>query len=246
MQIVDFVALRPVDTYVMQIRAAYARSVESIIAIGRELIEAKSNLRHGEFERMCRTRLPFKERSAQMYMKIARHSKLSNPQMWGRLPASIATLDFLAGLDDELLELALGGEGIRPDQSEAEIRLCIDQLSSRLRASAQPTTPAVPARTGTLLVMPARTAGASDSIKCTADERHRLFDARTTATACMTASHTAASEPSVSVARRADDLRALVIDAMALIERQVQTKVVDEEHSLQLLARWQGFNAPAR
>jgi len=246
MQVVDVAGLRPVDTYVMRIRAAYARSVESIIAIGRELIEARKTLRHGEFERMCRSRLPFKARTAQMYMRIARHPRLANPQVWGRLLASLATLDFLAGLDDELLELALSGEGIGPDQSEFEVRLSIDCIAARLRASTQ-TSPAaaVPLGSATIVRMPPRVAGPPDALAGRTEER----SGRSHAQAGTLAGVPALVRPGPSAQRvsdaapQSDDLHRLAFDAIAHIERQLARKVVDVEGSIHLIERWRRLTA---
>ena len=245
MKIVDPAGLNPVEVCVMRIRAAYARSVESIIEIGRELIAAKQTLRHGDFERMCRARLPFKERTAQMYMKIARHPTLSSPQVWARLPASVATLDFLAGLDDAVLDLALRNEGIRPDQSELEVRMAIDLISARVRLPCRRETPAAPARSVKVVILPRRATSQSDVFECAVGKGQRIEGAKPdTITDPEARSGQRQSETIFSFSSsRANDVRSFATDAVALIEKQLQRNVVDIEGSLQILARWKRLTA---
>lgn len=59
-------------------QAATGKTVESIIRTGKLLIEAKAKLKHGDFIAMLRSDLPFRERTAQRLMCIARRPNLAN------------------------------------------------------------------------------------------------------------------------------------------------------------------------
>ena len=88
------------ETYVHDINAAWRKAVDSIIETGRILLEAKDGpyrLKHGAFEAMVRTELPFNERTGQMLMRIARHPILSDAKHVSLLPPKIGTRsDFAA------------------------------------------------------------------------------------------------------------------------------------------------------
>jgi len=99
-------ALAPRTEWAARICAAYGRSIEAILDVGRELIAAKEALPHGEFQSMIRRDLPFGERMAQMYMRVARHRVLSNAKYTSHLPPSISTLYELSKLEpDELMPI---------------------------------------------------------------------------------------------------------------------------------------------
>ena len=90
-----------------RIRAAYGRTVDAVLDVGRELIAAKKSLPHGQFTAMVERDLPFQARAAQMYMRAADHPILSNPKWIALLPPSISKLDRLARLPPQELEAAL-------------------------------------------------------------------------------------------------------------------------------------------
>lgn len=76
-----------------RITSAYA--IAAIVDVGKALLEAKVALPYGEFTAMVERDLPFGERLAQQFMRVARRS---NPQNSADLPAALSTLDALAGL----------------------------------------------------------------------------------------------------------------------------------------------------
>jgi hypothetical protein len=49
----------------------WTTAAEAFIGVGRELIDVKSSLAHGEFEAMVEADLPFGPRTARMLMTIA-------------------------------------------------------------------------------------------------------------------------------------------------------------------------------
>lgn|GEM_PF-6093657 len=77
-----------------KIQNEYNKTVESIFQIGRDLIQAKETLDHGEWWRLTGERegydsmLPFSARTAQRYIAIAADKRLDNPTHASGYPAS--------------------------------------------------------------------------------------------------------------------------------------------------------------
>jgi hypothetical protein len=88
-----------------RITSTWQSSVANIIETGELLNEAKAKLHHGEFGDLIKRYLPFKQRTAQKLMKLARNPVLSKAAHVPRLPAHYGTLialDTLALPDTEL------------------------------------------------------------------------------------------------------------------------------------------------
>jgi Protein of unknown function (DUF3102) len=83
---------------------AVTHAVQVVILTGREIIEAKEALPHGEFLEMITSDLPFEANTAQRLMKIARDQRLSNAAHVPHLPPTWGTLYELTKLSDEQLE----------------------------------------------------------------------------------------------------------------------------------------------
>src|ERR1700732_3323991 len=77
---------------------------DTIIKTGRDLIEAKNELGHGEFSKMLEEYFPLGERTAQQLMEIARNPVLANPTHVSHLPAHWGTLYELTKLPLEVIE----------------------------------------------------------------------------------------------------------------------------------------------
>ncbi|MGY8683423.1 DUF3102 domain-containing protein [Bradyrhizobium sp. UFLA05-153] len=93
------------QAYIDDIHAAWRKAVDGIVEAGRILLEAKERLRHGAFEVMVRTKLPFSESTARKLMAIARHPVLSDRSHGNVLPPSYGTLYALTKLPkDKLIE----------------------------------------------------------------------------------------------------------------------------------------------
>ena len=90
--------VRDIDAITDEILCAKRAGGEAIITIGRGLIEAKSQLPHGEWLSWLTERIEFSERSAQNFMRLAR--EWTNPQTLADLGASKA-LTLLALPEDE-------------------------------------------------------------------------------------------------------------------------------------------------
>src|SRR5262249_54373974 len=95
------------DSFAQRITAAWQAAVASILETGRLLIEAKAELRHGEFGKMIDTRLPFGRRTAQRLMAIASHPVLSKAAHAPLLPPAWYTLYLLTEVPKEELERLL-------------------------------------------------------------------------------------------------------------------------------------------
>ncbi|MCU0923939.1 MAG: DUF3102 domain-containing protein [Burkholderiaceae bacterium] len=92
-----------------RITKSYAGGVESVIKTGRDLLEAKARLPHGEWGRMTgqttgEPMLPFSPQTAQKMMAVARCGPLSNAAHGRHLPSSWRTLAVLTQLPDPVLE----------------------------------------------------------------------------------------------------------------------------------------------
>jgi Protein of unknown function (DUF3102) len=105
-----------------RIAAAWGKQVESIIETGQYLIEAKEELGHGSFQAMVQKELPFVHRTAQMLMKIARNTTLSNARHASLLPPSWMTLNELTKLPNDLLIARLKDGSIHPKLERKDVR----------------------------------------------------------------------------------------------------------------------------
>jgi hypothetical protein len=111
-----------IDEWAERIRASHAQSVMSVVKTGSDLIDAKNDLGHGQFGIMLRSgKLPFGQRTAEFYMRIAEHPVLSNPNHGSNLPASWRTLAELARLDGPALERAIRDGRVTPELERPKV-----------------------------------------------------------------------------------------------------------------------------
>lgn len=100
-----------IEHYANVITAEHQKCASSIIETGRLLIEAKAAVEHGGWLMLVRKKLPFKERTAQMFMEIAEHPVISNPKFISYWSPSWGTLYELTAFNEpQLLELIEGGK----------------------------------------------------------------------------------------------------------------------------------------
>jgi hypothetical protein len=93
--------------------------VEGIVGAGRELIEAKAALPHGQFGPLL-AELGLSRDMAQRFMRVARHPVLGNAEHAQHLPAAIESLVLLTRVpDDELAEAIEAGQ-VTPATTRAE------------------------------------------------------------------------------------------------------------------------------
>ncbi len=131
--ILDTEHLTDADRWAVSIRAKYTKTVEAVFDVGRELLAAKAALPHGEFQRMVRVCLPFHERTAQMYMAVAKSPRLADPDIRVRLPNALNSLTTLARIDQEVWEALLAQNEITPDKTNNELAMLVDLYKVRVR-----------------------------------------------------------------------------------------------------------------
>jgi N6-adenosine-specific RNA methylase IME4 len=96
-------------------------AIEAWFQLGRDLIEAKDDLDHGEFMAMIESDLPFGDRTARRLMAVARDPRLTDRTHGSILPASWRTLYELSRLDDAEFNRLLEDGIIRPDMERQEV-----------------------------------------------------------------------------------------------------------------------------
>lgn len=108
--------------YVKRIGAALGTAVESFIAVGKVLTEARNNLPHGQFEDMVVTDLGMDPSTAQRLMKIAAHPVLSKPAHGQDLPPSWRTLYELTKVPEPKLLAKLKDGTINPQMERKDVK----------------------------------------------------------------------------------------------------------------------------
>lgn len=127
----------PVANWAERITAAWNKSREGVLEVGRLLTEAKAALPHGQFTKMVEGELPFGERTAQRLMAIAGDLRLSKPTRGSVLPASWRSLYELTKLDDATLQEGIERGIIRPDMERKDLApLLTERRLSRNTATA--------------------------------------------------------------------------------------------------------------
>jgi hypothetical protein len=110
----------PWREHVVRITAGWQKISQCIIAVANDLLKAKDELDHGDFEQMVNNKLPFGPRTAQMLMSIAKHPVLVNPKHASLLPASWYTLAILARLKPARLERLIADGTVNADMKRED------------------------------------------------------------------------------------------------------------------------------
>lgn len=118
---------KPVDPalrkeYVTRIQAALGKSVEGIIEVGQQLIDAKEKLAHGEFTAMVETDLKMDIHNADKIMVIARNSVLTKMGNFTHLPPAWTTLYQLTKVPEPKLEAKIKDGTINPQITGKEVK----------------------------------------------------------------------------------------------------------------------------
>lgn len=121
-----------VEEWATRIRENRTGSVQAIVTVGRDLIEAKATLHHGEFEPMVRS-IPMNPRSAQRYMRIAKHPVLSDATHASLLPPSWSTLAELARVDPKRVKKAIGDGIVHPEMDRHMVLVLARQKRGQSR-----------------------------------------------------------------------------------------------------------------
>lgn len=108
-----------------RIAIAWRSTVQSIIETGQLLVEAKADpaLDHGEWLLMISQKLPFKARTAQMLMAIARDPRLTNANHGSLFPPHWRTLYEIHKLPDPLFQARIEDGTIHPECERRDIVL---------------------------------------------------------------------------------------------------------------------------
>lgn len=108
-----------VDSWADRIRPHLAGAMESILAAGRELIDAKAALPHGEFGPLLE-QLGLSHGHAARFMRVADHPVLAKLSPATGLPASVTVLDELTRIPEDELVDAIDRGDIGPTTTRRE------------------------------------------------------------------------------------------------------------------------------
>ncbi len=106
--------------FVAEIGKLWDEAQEKFLTIGRYLIQAKARLKHGEFEAMIASQLPFGRGVAYQLRMVAQAVEQAKLEE-STLPRSYSNAFRLAQMDKTVLERARESNLIRPDVTRREI-----------------------------------------------------------------------------------------------------------------------------
>ena len=115
--------------FVAEIEKLWGEAQEKFLTIGRYLVQAKARLKHGEFEVMIASQLPFGRGVAYQLRVVAQAVEQSKLEE-GTLPRSYSNAFRLAQMDEAVLNRAREGNLIRPDVTRREILDFIEVISA--------------------------------------------------------------------------------------------------------------------
>jgi hypothetical protein len=122
----DAVTPLSIDDWAQIIRADFRRSVEGIIAAGKNLMKAITQLDGSSERQSLLERVGISDRTAQRLMYIANYLRLANPTHVSRLPPHWGTLYELAKLPSSVLEAAIIAGSINPEITRKEVRALLN------------------------------------------------------------------------------------------------------------------------
>ena len=132
-----FSHVKTVTEFTTKILAAWHRSVDGIIEVGRLWAEAKSTLSKAELADL-KAKTKFSEPTISKLISIAKDPRITAERYRAVMPASYGTLNELRHLSDTALETALNNGTLRPDiQREEVLALRGKQHSNRAKAKAK-------------------------------------------------------------------------------------------------------------
>lgn len=118
-----------VAAWALRVRPHLDAAAEHIVAAGRELIDAKAALAHGDFGALL-AELGLTPRTAQRFMSIARHPVLANTTHASHLPAAWTTLFELSRVPEEVLAEAVEDGRVHPGMRRQEAVALADLLAA--------------------------------------------------------------------------------------------------------------------
>jgi hypothetical protein len=123
-----------VGSWAARIKAEVGKTVNSVLAIGRLLIAAKTALDHGMFEVMFFD-LPFDLRMGEMYMRIATNEVLANAKHVSLFPSAVSTLYQLSRIPLDDLEAAILDGRIHPRLQRDDVHTLFTPLPAMIEWS---------------------------------------------------------------------------------------------------------------
>lgn len=121
--------------YGQRVRGHLARAVEGTVAAGRELIEAKERVAHGQFGDVVEA-AGISDATARRLMAIANNPALSNRTHAYVLPGSWTTLYELSRMEPQAIEQGIAEGAIRPDTTRDDVhalRTRLEELDRETR-----------------------------------------------------------------------------------------------------------------
>lgn len=123
------------DEWAVAINHCYGASVLAVIETGRQLLEAKKALDHGEWSRLFDSGvLRFSQRTAQRFMQLADHPKIGDPShaadLLPKLPNDITTLSQLVTMPVEDFDSCVDDGSIHPEMRRSDASTLRRRLAS--------------------------------------------------------------------------------------------------------------------
>jgi hypothetical protein len=128
-----------VDQWRVRIAAAWQRTVESVVEVGRLINESRDQL--GATYALLETELPFSSTVAAFLSKIAKNPVLSDPANFAKLPSGINTLYHLTFIEEEELRKQIEHGEISPDFTLNEAKALREPKTAQGRSGSAITKP---------------------------------------------------------------------------------------------------------
>jgi hypothetical protein len=122
------------EAWVDRIGNQIGKTAQSIVVTGQMLIEAKTELDHGQWEGMFAPgKLPISIRTAQHFMQVAHNEALTNAKNSSFLPVSREVLTRLSRLDASVVQAGINEGKVGPDMTiKAVNQFARDQRGTQL------------------------------------------------------------------------------------------------------------------
>jgi hypothetical protein len=118
---------RDADWYAAEVLKYWNQSIQGILNAGLALIEAKSQLEHGEWLKMIGGKLPFGHTTVVRLMQIARDPRLSNIAISQHLPVNWTTLSQLTMVPDAVFDDAIIDGRINATMTGAQAKALLNE-----------------------------------------------------------------------------------------------------------------------
>jgi hypothetical protein len=116
----------PVGFYAHHVLHYLVDAIDDFIAAGKWFIQAKAELKHGQFGELCNL-VGISQRSAQRYMAIASNAVIGNPTRVSHLPTSVGALYELTRVPDDVLIEAIETGEVTPNTHRSQAKTIADR-----------------------------------------------------------------------------------------------------------------------